>query len=262
MSNLEHLSYSSISTYMLCPRNWKFKYLDGIPTASSPALVFGSAFHATVEAIIKAKAAGETIDVAEKWAFQWAWETTKATDWGAELPEEYSNLGLRMLSHKDTVAMLAEISPMVDVDEAGTVVPLIERRVELHVPGVPIPVIGYIDIICSDGIPADFKTAARVWAPGKAEGELQPLFYLAALNQAGYMQNPTMGFRHYVFVKTKTPQVQVLPSRHATCQLFWLFGAIREVWKGIEAGVFPPNPSSWKCSDRWCDYWGICRGRR
>ena len=36
---------------------------------------------------------------------------------------------------------------------------------------------------------------------------------------------------------------------------------IQKVWKGIEAGVFPENPSTWKCNPRYCEYWPICRGK-
>ncbi len=259
MAELNHLSYSSVSTYQLCARSWEYKYVKKISTPASPSLVFGSAFHGVVEAVIKARVAGDQqIPVEAIWAEHWAKVQEEKIDWASELPEELSNLGLRMLTHKDTIALLQSIEPM--LDETGA--PMIEKRVELHVPGVPIPIIGYIDLIDSTGCPCDFKTAARMWTKEKAEAEEQPLFYHAALNQAGYTQNPGMFFRHFVFTKTKTPQTAVFTTQHTPAQLFWLFGAIREVWRGIEAGVFPPNPASWKCSDRWCEHFDRCRGRR
>lgn len=263
MSELTHLSYSSVSTYQLCARSWEYKYIKKIITPSSPSLVFGSAFHGCVEAIIRSRAAGEIQTPVEAiWTEQWNKAQQQEVAWNGELPEELNNLGLRMLIHKDTVSLLSSIEPMLDSDGDGNITPVIEKRVELHVPGVPISVIGFIDMIDSTGCPCDFKTAARMWTADKAKEETQPLFYHAALNQAGYTQNPGMFFRHFVFTKTRTPQTAVFTTQHTPAQLFWLFGAIRETWRSIEAGVFPPNPSSWKCSDKWCDHWGICRGRR
>jgi putative RecB family exonuclease len=39
------LSYSSISTYELCPQKFKFQYEDRLPTARSAALAFGDSLH-------------------------------------------------------------------------------------------------------------------------------------------------------------------------------------------------------------------------
>jgi hypothetical protein len=96
---------------------------------------------------------------------------------------------------------------------------------------------------------------------------MQPVFYLAALNQAGYDSrfagfdsNPDLAFRHYVFVKTKTPKVQIWETTRTVSDLFWLFGLISDVWQAIDRGAFPPNPGTWKCSPRYCEYWHLCRG--
>ena len=115
-------------------------------------------------------------------------------------------------------------------------------------------------MVGADGVPCDFKTAARAWTQEQADKELQVLFYLAALNQAGYELNPDMKFRHYVFTKTKTPQAQVIESSRKVADLFWLFQIVSEVWRGIESETFPPNTSTWKCSPKWCEYYQLCRG--
>ena len=261
MASLDHLSYSSVSSYQLCGRAWRFKYVDKIQVPASPSLVFGSAFHGTLEALIRRRyAEPENVlwPVAEVWPEHWTKTQQQEIDWQGEVPEELSNLGLRMLSHKTTLDLLDSITPQVD----GAGEPVIELRVELRVPGVPIPVIGFIDLITADGVPCDIKTSARAWSQEKAAEEMQPLFYHAALNQMGYTQNPTMTFRHYVFTKTRTPSAAAFETRHTPAQLFWLFGAIREVWRAIDAGVFPPNPGSWLCSERWCSYYKMCRGKR
>ncbi len=255
MAELQHLSYSSIAAYVSCPHAWRLKYMEKVPTLPTPALVFGSAFHAAAEKYI---AADEKPDPGAIWPEAWRAATEQEIAWNGELPEQLSNQGLQMLSHADVRAALDTLAPM--VDENG--MPVIEKRVELRIPGVPIPVIGFVDIILARGSPADLKTSARSWTQGKADLEMQPACYLAALNQTGYRQNPEMAFTYIVFVKTKTPQVQVLKTHRAGANLFWLFWMIRQVWHGIESGSFPPNPGSWLCAPGTCSYWGICRGRR
>ncbi len=245
-TNLEHLSYSSVSTYLMCGKYWEFKYVRKEHRPASIAMVFGSAIHKTIEQTIT-----EKIRPIERWSSTWEkqLEEEKSIDWGAETPEGIYNEGIRLLSDKEIEKTIMGLSALA-----------IEKYVELKIAGVPIPVIGYIDIITQDGIPGDFKTSNKSWSEDRASGEMQPLFYLAALSQAG---TPVVNgrFRHYVFVKTKQPKVQIIEHEHNLREMFFLFSLIQNVWKGIEAGVFPENPGGWKCSPAYCEYWDICRGR-
>lgn len=248
---IEHLSYSAISGYLSCGRWWQFKYVEKAPSATTPALVFGKAFHESIEHSVLTGGAA-----VEQWPAAWS----KALEgqpvvWGVDTPEQHFNEGLRMLGDKDIAAHIGGLRAL--VDETG---PMVERRVELRVPGVPVPVIGYIDCVQSDGVPCDFKTSARSWGADKAQAEIQTLFYLAALNQAGRTV-PGWRFRHHVFVKTKTPKVEVHEHAHKPSEVFWLFRLIQNVWRGIEHEVFPENPTGWRCSPAFCDYWSMCRGR-
>lgn len=251
---IEHLSYSSISTWLMCPRSWKFRYIEKIPVPTSPALIFGSAVHAVVEAYV----VDRSIPMVELWPTAWSKQMSEnegRITWGNDTPEALHNDGIRLLSAADIVKAVDGIQ--VATDTQGTV---IERKIELRVPEVPIPIIGYIDLIDTDGIPHDIKTSSKSWGADKAKSETQPLFYLAALIQAGVLTHQ-LRFRHVVFVKTKTPQVQVIESKFTYVDVFWLLGLIAEVWKAIESRAFPPNPNTWKCSETWCEYWRMCRGK-
>ena len=247
---IKHLSYSSISSYLMCGAAWKFRYIDKIQTPSSPALVFGSAFHNTIERWL----GGEVQSLTEAWSEEWQKQTEQAVDWGTDTPEEHFNKGIDMLTNAD---ILNEMQKTFFTQEG---MPVIETKIELSVPGVPLPLIGYIDIITSDRVPGDFKTSSRSWTIDQALGETQPLFYLAAMNLMGYPV-PDWRFRHYVFIKTKTPKFQVFEHVHNPGEIMWLFGMIQKVWKGIDCGVFPENPGTWKCTPKWCEYWHMCRGK-
>lgn len=245
---LEHLSYSSISLYLDCPEAWRRKYIAQEPTKKTASLAFGSAFHKTIEDAIM----NTQYDWANIWSKHFESEFTSdiQLDEG-ETREQHYNEGIRLLTHPDINGCVRNIQPLN--------IETIEKYVELHVPGVPIPIIGYIDIILDDGTPADFKTSARSWTQDQANSSLQTLFYLAALNQAGFDVN--WRFKHFIFVKTKTPQVQILEHSHKPGELFFLFEMIKRVWGGISKEYFPLNPTTWRCNEKYCDFYANCRGR-
>lgn len=248
---IDHLSYSSISLYLDCGESWKRKYIEQQPTRKNTALAFGSAWHGTLERMIEQ----EQPDTLAIWReeFGKAFGEEVYLELG-ETQEQHYNEGTRLLSNKDILAAIATIKPR--HDEQGA---MIERKVELRVPGVSVPVIGYIDVILDDNTPADFKTSARSWTQDQANNSIQTLFYIAALNQAGMEVN--WRFKHYVFVKTKTPQVQVLEHSHKPGELFFLFEMIKRVWEGISKEYFPLNPTTWRCGPKYCDFYSACRGR-
>lgn len=256
MAIVKHLSYSSITTYLTCARKWHFRYMVKPDVLKSPNLVFGSAFHSAVEAHITEREQ-DGVPLVLRWDRHWGEQLEKEGDAVAwdKPAEEYAALGQRMLSDDGTRRLIEAIKPVVYENK-----PAVEVKIDLHVPGVPVPIIGYIDVIEEDGIAGDFKTSARSWTTKKANEELQPSFYLAALNQMGFESENRYWFRYYVFVKTKQPKVQLLETTRDPGELFWLMGLIKEVWDAIEAGVFPPNPTSWLCGEKYCEYWSLCRG--
>lgn len=257
MVDLDHLSYSSIQTFLNCGENWRRKYLLKEPTPTTPALIFGSAIHSTIEGCLEVRSNGGHVELDKLWIEMWRskLESTERIDWGIETPEEHYQEGLRLLGNPDLQRMINGIRPKVDDHGA-----YIERKIELCVPGVPIPIIGYIDIMTNDGVPGDFKTSSRAWDLGKAQEELQPVFYLAALNQAGHTV-PGLRFRHYVITKAKKPQVQVLEHQRTWQDIFWLFGLIQQVWRAIQSESFVYGPHSWLCNPKYCNFWSTCRGK-
>lgn len=250
---LDHLSYSSISSYMTCGKAWKYRYIDKVQTPASPVLVTGSCVHETVEEIIRRRTLSiEDINPVEYAKADFDRRKTELAEEDAENAEKEI---VNMVSAPAILSGISELRAALDHDGQ----PLIEKKVELRIPEVELPIIGYIDIILSDGTPADFKTAARSWTQERAESEKQPIFYLAAMGQCGIPVN--WKFRHLVMVKTLKPKFQILEHEHKPAELFGLFKQVQDVWRSIEKGVFlPAAPGSWKCSPKWCEYWDICQG--
>ena len=109
MNQFQHLSYSSLSTYLDCA-GAKKGVAFGVPvqkvqTPATPSLVFGSAFHGAIEGLLRqwhTSLTSGVLEPPEMWQRCWAQAGQQEMDWQGEMPEELANLGLRMLTHKDT----------------------------------------------------------------------------------------------------------------------------------------------------------------
>lgn len=262
--HLDHLSVSSTNSYIDCGRAWKAKYQDGVTFPASPAQVIGSVFDRCVERYLRAQCEGSPKPVATFWGGAWreltAGSEARPIDWQGEMPEAVHNQGERLVTSPTVQHALAGIRPL----QLATG-PALQMRVELRVPGVPIQIIGFIDVITDDGAPGDIKTAARAWSADKVRKDLQPRIYLAALVQAGFpvKRGPNGGylFRHWVFTKTRTVQVHLLETEYSAMELLIGMAAIRAAYTGMAAGAFAPNSHSWDCGVG-CPVWTQCLGKR
>lgn len=262
---LEHLSNSSVSLYADCGRAWEARYVKELASPATPPLVIGTAFDRAVETYLRARVRGEHLDLPTVWREQWALtvggERAAFIDWQGELPEAIETQGAKLAGYAGTRELLDGLPVLLD----GEGQPALQQQVTLRVPRVPVPVIGYVDVITADGVPGDFKTAARAWPDGKARRELQPRLYLAALLQAN--RTLTLGpgggalFRHWVWTKAARTQIQVIETEFSVAEILFALDVVAQAWQGISAGVFMPNAGSWRCNEG-CPVWSECVGRK
>lgn len=233
---VDHLSYSQIQNYLLCGRHYKFGYIDGIEKPDNDNLLFGKAWHKMIDLV-----AGTPQPINEKF-----YEVLEG-----ELSHENHEL----------IARMAKSIP-IQAHLQGLNIAQSELRFEFTVPNVEVPVIGFIDAILDNGTPVDFKTAARKWSQDKADSDLQATFYIAGMHKLGLVsiEDFPVKFEYHIFTKTKNPDVQVLETWRTAEDVLGLFGLVGVVWDAIRRDVFVPNPTSWKCSERYCEFWERCKG--
>ncbi len=251
MSN--HLSYSQISMYLDCSRKYQGHYKQGFTNPTGEALVFGTVAHHVMEQFV----ADKTINMEEMWGVAWEAERDKTAFKGIiwdETPEDTYAIGQRLFKSDEVYDVLMDIMPKKTPEGV-----MIERYIEWKLEDMPL-IIGYIDCVASDGVPIDFKTAGRMWPADKAAKELQPLFYLAALEQLGEHDHD-FKFRHVVVTKTKTPKIVVFESQRSPQEIEFMELLARRVWQGISSGYFLPNPTSFMCSPKYCGTWMECVGK-
>src|SRR5262245_21178000 len=161
-------SPSQASTFLSCSAKWWFRYGLGLPDPAGGGAVRGKAVHAVIEYAMRAKMAGVVLDPA---ALPDAWDA--AWDQAAEGAEfaAYEDIeGLKSSGRKLATKYLAEAAPTID-----------PAAVEVPISGViaGIPVRGIADIITTNGMVIDIKTASRKPSGLVADHALQLATYAA-----------------------------------------------------------------------------------
>ena len=231
------LSYSSISTYELCPLQYKLRYLEGKPGRRTPALAFGESLHEALRrfharpvpvAPTVAQLVGFLDDAWERGAYRSAEEERQYRDHAKEVLIAY---------HRDNA-------------EAFRVPVALEQRFQIDVDGVTVS--GIIDRM--DRHPdgsyeiVDYKTNRRLPPRKYVEHDLQlSIYYLAAWEVWGILPDR---LTLYFLLPGQPMTVTRTPEDLDTTR-----SRIAEVAAGIRSGAFAPREN--RLCD-WCDYQASC----
>jgi CRISPR/Cas system-associated exonuclease Cas4 (RecB family) len=233
MKTLKHLSYSNISTYLRCPRAWWLHYVQGKRGPASNALSYGTAVHR----ILQERFSGGDPDI-QKCVLE------------AAIKDRLPDFPVHEVSEEIRIILQdPAVSHILNGIVAQT--PNIEVYVEYMVPDVPVPVIGFIDVVQNNGVPLDIKTSRYAWNEDRAARELQPLFYLYGLDHMGELVSTE--FQYLIWVKDiLMPQVYVVSNEYPNYKEE-VPRILREAWPGMEALLQSKRPPKEKCGMRWCD---------
>ena len=253
-----HLSASSINDYLDCGLLFKFSRVDRIPIEfKSDALVFGSAIHKVLEGFHGAKLIGRKQslkDIHE--AFERVW--TRMTDGRDDIQyKEGKSFKTYLLEGRELLTTYYNKLPDDDFKVIG-----IEEPFSFKLDGLPIPIIGAMDLIEEDEagtvIITDFKTAGRSYSIDEVDKSLQLTIYQLAARANGYADREIL-LRFDCLIKTKTPKFEQYYTTRSEIDEKRTAKKIRRVWEAITRGVFIPNDGHWKCKGcafkENCDEW-------
>src|SRR5690606_17943607 len=167
------LSVSQVRTYLRCPRQYEYIYINKMRPPVTSSLLLGRSFHKAIEMANRVKLEdGEIMAVEDvKDTFSDAWESEKAqVEWeDGEDQGQLKDSGLAMTSHY--------------YQEVGQKLrpKLIEQGTTVDIDGVPVKVV--IDLVERDGKIRDFKTAKRVTAKDEADRSIQLSTYAMAYRE-------------------------------------------------------------------------------
>lgn len=239
------LSASKISTYLACPRKFKFRYVWKIQAQwKAAALAFGSAVHGALETFHEQRVADLTMSAeATSGLFKIDWAAEQLDDLKFKDDETADDLEV---TGADLVRQYALANQSLEVVA-------VESSFELLV-AEGIVLRGVFDALLTGDRVRELKTAARNYDEGTLARHIQLSAYAWAYREI-YDREPVLEV--VAMLKLKHPRIAVHEVTRTEEDLEWFVQLVVEVARAIEAGVYPPNPS-WACAD--CEYVRACRG--
>lgn len=149
---LEHLSASSITKFLRCPRMWQDEYIFGNRGPSNSSLIIGSAVHLTLSKILRADKRVMTFE--EDWRD--VIEEAQPSEYRSDVLPRDSIVWKDPPDRAYNIA-LKHVYDYYELVGKHLVVTETEKEIAIEVPGVPIPVIGFVDVVCPGRI-IDVKT--------------------------------------------------------------------------------------------------------
>jgi hypothetical protein len=274
---LQHLSHSSYNRFVLCPEDWRRRYILGERAAPSGSMFLGRRVDDTISLYYqRILDPGERLDLDQlKDAYRDGWQADLEAEraslgigWEDDLkPERAFQLGLAAieLTFKELVPRLGE--PVA-----------VQRRLEYTLaPGLEWSVQCYLDLEtlrphASEHVPTvvDFKVKATPLTQFKADHDFQPAVYLAGRWLEG---DPAAEFCFAQIGKPgprrKEMSSSIVTTSRSIGQLRGALARIAQVARQIVAcheqfGSEQPwgfaDPTGWKCSARYCEAWAKCPG--
>ena len=254
MHTRPHWSYSSISQYLACPLRYYFQRILCLPQPTvGSGLVLGSAVHAALahyhhDLKLNRKPRRDAI----RTTFVESWERRDGTTIAFKEGETRADLMAQGMALVELY--LAEPPPeRIVAVEQEIISPVHDSTGEY----LETPLVAIADLIvdCGSGLLVrEFKTSARAYGESEVSSSLQPTCYVNAVQEV--FGEPTT-VEYTVLIKTKTPRIQKLPVERQEADLGRLGDIVKNIEKGVQAGIFYPVESAMNCST--CPYRGPCR---
>lgn len=190
----DHLSATRLSMFQRCPEQYRRRYILGQKERPGAAMVWGSADHYAHEQNFTQKiTSGEDISDADvQLAFAEGFDQAvergggeAEVEWGFDKPGALKDAGAKLVS-----VYHAQVSPRIQPTA-------VEEKFSVALPGVPVPVIGYVDVKTA-GEAIERKTAKAKQPKPKPDWRIQGLLYQAVDGRP---------VDWHVSVKTKLPAV-------------------------------------------------------
>ena len=256
-----YVSPSRLGLWLRCPLAFRFRYVDGIKSPTTPSLFVGKTCHSGLEAFYRHRQLGIVLD-AEDVAKRMVdgWDETVAKE-GMQFETEADEMKLKLQTVDLVAAYLAHVpkdEPRPLAVEATMEAPLVDL---LTGEDFGISLLGIVDLVLGGQqgpVIADFKTAARGGTPAEITHEIQLTSYSYLFRQLDGRAEAGLEIRS--LIKTKTPKIEFHHYEARTDTHFKrLFGVIREYLEALDSGRFNFRPG-WGCSmcehrDTHCRRW-------
>ena len=250
------LSYSQVRQYLECPRLYEWHYIRKKPVVVDGRLIAGGVYHHGLEYALKRKMQHELIRADEiKDVMSDRWDTEVRCD-VIEDDRGSGALEVKEVNWKDDKpgelkAVVLSLGKLYLETMVPTMEPVaVEKKLEGMIGGIPF--LGYADVVLPGPGVIDHKFTTRRMDQGTANKDMQITTYACLLDR------PIWGGFHQA-LDQKKQDINVVLTQRGRGDMEWFSRLVEKVAKGIQTGIFPPNPLTWKCAEDNCAYWIECR---
>lgn len=165
---VNRLSATSLTEFITCAELFRLKRLVKKPERRYLELFIGTVFHRTIEDNFRHKlTTGQDLEweeILEGYRFKWDEEIKDEEPEWTDPPLVAYETGAKVLEswHRDVAPLVTPVA--------------VEQRFEVDIPGIPVPIVGNIDVE-SRGFIEDFKTSSRKEAKAKPRWRFQGRIY-------------------------------------------------------------------------------------
>jgi len=261
LRQMPHLSASSIGDYVECSLLYKLGRIDRLPMDfKADALIFGTVIHLVLGEYYEAKMIADKMslkDVHKSFEEHWHRVAEGRTDIKYAKGKDFETL---LMEGKDLLTAWYMKLKDDNFNVLG-----IEETFSFNLPGLPVPIIGAMDLIEEDEgtiIITDFKTSSKAYSVSEIDQNQQMTTYQLGAKAKGYADREIL-LRIDCLIKTIKPKFKQYWTIRTEIDEIRLIKKIHQVWEGISKGVFVPNDTSWKCKNcaykTACDEWFLRR---
>jgi len=283
-----YLSASSIATMLRCPKQFKFRYVDGIILPPNIAMLSGTVVHSAFEEYYKDVLTGSPTRMSQDMVVELAEETLEEKTQEEDIEVRVDDKKLARTHIKNAVdAYIPTVGKYVD--------PVLVEDEVRYESRCGVEVLGYLDLVrypmeeeqafneklADDDriktVVSDYKVTKKKWNINQLINSLQFNIYALATeikdieitnlvkSEKKVKDLPKKDDKEASQLQSSTKDInsnlRLLRHRFNGEEFDHLENLIEDVAKTIDSGIFMPcDPSSWCCNETWCGYWHLCRG--
>jgi len=276
-----YLSASQIGSYLRCGLQYYFRYIEGLVLPPNVAMMTGTACHKGFEIWYE-----DTIEEGEPSCLTGSQVADLAI---AEVETEVEEKHIKLAGEEKDQAVIeiqTAITSYIDT-VAPRIKPIaVEKEITFDiVEGIPI--LAFIDLIRDKAgwepkqdndntnvVVCDYKVTTKKWNINQLVNNLQFMLYSIG---TGVDEVEIHNLRKTTGKVKQTKEMTTgwdNPSQDVTTNIRMLRHSFsseaekahtvliaKKVAEGITKGNFMPcTPDAWCCNEKWCGYWGLCRG--
>lgn len=255
MDRRPHLSATQISMFLRCPRQWAYRYVEHIKSPPSGAMKLGNVWHQALKRNYRQKVETKT-DL----------PLDEMTDFFAETFDKEIESEEVIFDPGETAGKLKDQGVSVTTAHHTALAPTIqpvqveqEDRFALAKNGFPYDLVTIIDLVDDAGRIRDSKSWGKTPNQSDLDRDIQLSTYALAYRiKEGKAE---AGLLIDAVIKTKEPKAKTFETARNREGLKLHLNTIGHIAKAIHAEAFPPNPTGWWCSKKFCGYWDRCMGK-